>query len=389
MRIAEATLYALNIPFVEEFRHSTQARTFSDSIVVQLRTTDGTVGYGEAIARPYVTGETVESCLSFMKDHLWPQVAAHEFPQLIVDADPLVSLTAIHECLSAVPNSTASDPQPTAWHGARCGFELALIDCLLQGQRLSLADLLPPKRDSVTYSGVITSSTEETVRRIAKHLKLFGLTQVKVKIGTDHDRPRLNAVRAVLGPSCSLRVDANGGLSAGDALATLKALADLRIDSAEQPIPRGEPADLAALRAVSPIPIMVDESLVTLTDARDLIAAQACDAFNLRISKCGGIYTTLKMARLAADAGLQIQLGSQVGETAILSAAGRHVAAYLDDLRFVEGSFGTMLLAEDIGEELIQFGRGGKGALLKGPGLGVKVREDLLKRYADQIVHCH
>ena len=286
MRIAEATLYSLKIPFVEEFRHSTQARTFSDSIVVEIRTTDGTVGYGEGIARPYVTGETIASCLNFMKDHLWPRVASHEFPQLTVKPDPLISLTAIQECLNGVSDSETSgskspDSQPIAWHGAQCGFELALIDCLLKGQRLSLADLLPPKRDSVTYSGVITSSTEETVRRIARHLKLFGLTQIKVKIGTGSDRPRLSTIRDLLGPDCSLRVDANGGLTAIDALATLKELADLRIDSAEQPLPRGEPAELAAFRAASPIPIMVDESLVTLTDARDLIAAEACDSFNL------------------------------------------------------------------------------------------------------------
>ena len=53
------------------------------------------------------------------------------------------------------------------------------------------------------------------------------------------------------------------------------------------------------------------------------------------------------------------------------------------------GYEGAMMLAEDVSEELVQFGRGGKGPLLKGPGLGVKVREDVLKTYADPIIHCH
>ena len=388
MRVAEAKLYALRIPFVEEFRHSTQARTFSDSIVVELRATDGTVGYGEGVARPYVTGETVERCLSVMNHHLWPRVASHDFREMVPDRDPLVSLAPIQECLGDEHDANALDPKVIAWHGARCAFELALIDLLLRQEGLSLAELLPPKRDSVTYSGVITSSSQDTVARIAKHLKMFGLTEIKVKIGTEQDRPRLEIVRELLGADCSLRVDANGGLRADDALATLEDLADLRIDSAEQPIARGEASELASLRAASPIPIMVDESLVTLADARELIGVGACDFFNLRISKCGGIYGTLKMAELAANAGVQVQLGSQVGETAILSAAGRHVAAYLDHPKFVEGSFGTMLLAEDIAKELIQFGRGGKGSLLKSPGLGISVRVDVLNTFAHQIIHC-
>src|SRR5207302_4073306 len=124
--------------------------------------------------------------------------------------------------------------------------------------------------------------------------------------------------------------------------------------------------------------IMADESLVTLADARALVAARACQYFNLRLSKCGGIVRTLEMARLADNAGLRLQLGCHVGETAILSAAGRHVAAYLDQVDFVEGSYGKLLLAEDISQESIVFGHGGKGPLLRGPGLGIRAREEVL-----------
>ena len=83
--------------------------------------------------------------------------------------------------------------------------------------------------------------------------------------------------------------------------------------------------------------------------------------------------------------GLQLQLGCQVGETAILSAAGRHVAAYLEDLVFVEGSYGNLLLTEDVSENNVTFGQGGKAPVLQGPGLGVKVCEDRLRKYADTI----
>ena len=162
----------------------------------------------------------------------------------------------------------------------------------------------------------------------------------------------------------------------------LAQLAEFSIEAVEQPLRRGLPSELALLKKQSPIPVMVDESLVTLTDARALIDAGACDYFNLRVSKCGGLARTLEMAQMASRAGLRLQLGSQVGETAILSAAGRHVAAYLTDVDFLEGSYGTLLLKEDVGRDSVNFGHGGRAPVLRGLGLGVKVREEILDKYA-------
>ena len=81
---------------------------------------------------------------------------------------------------------------------------------------------------------------------------------------------------------------------------------------------------------------------------------------------------------------IQLQLGCQVGETAILSATGRHLAAWLEDVTFVEGSYGTLLLAEDISRESLRFGHGGKASLLHRPGLGIVVQDPILEKYAHQ-----
>lgn len=381
MRIIQGTIFPLKIPFVESFRHSSKDRTFSDSIIVRLVSDDGSVGYGEGVARPYVTGETVETAVAYMQQELWPKVAATEFAELRPGSDPLAVLAPVDSALGSSDGAIV-----IAWHSARCAFELAIVDCLLIRHRLSLAALLPPKRKTIVYSGVITASSDDKAMQIAKYLKLFGLTQVKVKIGTGDDKRRLTAIRTVVGDQCSIRVDANGAYSETEALAVIKELEELRVVSVEQPIPRGTHDELARLKAGSAIPIMVDESLVTVADAEALVVAHACDAFNLRISKCGGIRRTLQMAEVAAKAGLRVQLGSQVGETAILSAAGRHLAAYLDDPWFVEGSFGKMLLVEDVSELPVQFGHGGKAPLLNGPGLGVKVRDDVLTKYVERVI---
>jgi L-Ala-D/L-Glu epimerase len=380
MRITGATARALRIPFVEAFSHSTKSRRFSDSFVVRVTAADGATGYGEGAARPYVTGETVEASLDHIEKRLWPAVAGFDYPDLAPGPDPVAALKPIARTL---PDEET--PGIVAWHAARAAVELALVDCLLKRQKLSLAQLLPPKRSIVVYSGVITAGSLEKAVQHAKHFKLFGIRQLKIKIGgavDDETVKRVAAIRETMGASASLRLDANGAYDVAGALAILAQLAQFNIEAVEQPIERGSPDVLAELKRQSPIPLMADESLVTVSDARALIDAGACDYFNLRVSKCGGIVRALEMAQMASSSGLRLQLGSQVGETAILSAAGRHVAAYLDDVAFLEGSFGTLLLKEDVGRDSINFGHGGKATVLRGPGLGVQVREEILEKYA-------
>ena len=325
MKIVGATCFALRIPFVEAFGHSASVRSRSDSVVVRLTADDGAVGYGEGLPRPYVTGETVETCVDHIAHCLWPAIAEFDFPALTPGPDPVRVLAPVDR---ALPDGEANGV--VAWHAARAACELALIDVLLQHQKLSLGEILRPKRTAVTYSGVITGGSVDNAVRLARVCVEYGLQAIKIKIDREGACDRVAAVREAVGPSVSLRVDANCAYTPDEAIATLAALAPFDVACAEQPIPRGDPAALARVRSRSPIPIMADESLVTLSDAEALIAAGACDFFNLRVSKCGGVVRTLAIARLAARAGLRMQLGCQVGESAILSAAGRHVAAHLD-----------------------------------------------------------
>jgi muconate cycloisomerase len=125
---------------------------------------------------------------------------------------------------------------------------------------------------------------------------------------------------------------------------------------------------------------MADESLVTVDDARKLITEKSCQAFNIRLSKNGGIAGSLAIAKLAREAGLRIQVGAQVGETAILSAAGRTFAAHLPELAGAEGSFGTWLLSEDVAFEDLSFGYAGIAPLLRTRGLSVTIKEDAIER---------
>jgi L-Ala-D/L-Glu epimerase len=383
MRIKSCTIYALNIPFVEAFAHSAKRRKFSDSIVVRLEASGGVTGYGEGVARPYVTGETVETSIDHIRTVLWPAVSRLDYEELLPQADPLRALAPIDESLACQGSDNV-----VAFNAARAAVELALIDCLLHQQEVSLARILPPRRTQVTYGGVISSGSVEGTRRRARQLRLFGIQDVKIKIGAADDVARVRSVREVLGSDARLRVDANSAFDARTAIEVARELAPLNIAAFEQPTARHLGASaLREVREHSLIPIMADESVITDHDAHTLIEAGACDYFNLRISKCGGLARTLHLARLAAAAGVRVQLGSQVGETAILSAAGRHLGAHLEAVEFLEGSYGKLLLTEDVSREPLHFGHGGRAPALRGTGLGIHVREDVLDRYADRKIH--
>jgi muconate cycloisomerase len=282
-----------------------------------------------------------------------------------------------------VPDGAA---EPGRHHAARAALELAIIDWSLRRRGASAAELLPPRRSQVVYGGAIGAESPGEAARQARWARLAGLRQVKVKVGIGDDVARVGAVREVLGPDVLVRVDANGAWTPAEALTAMARLVPCGVASVEQPIPPGCPETLARLRAESPLPLIADESVVTPADAEALIAAGAVDGINVRVSKCGGFARSVAIARRAAVAGLAVQMGSHVGETAVLAAVGRHLAAGLETVAFVEGSYGTLLLAEDVSDDGLRFGHRGVAPLLTGPGWGVRVRVDRLRRHALAVV---
>lgn len=380
MIITSAEIYPLNIPFRQPFSHSLHSRSFSDSIIVKLTTSKGTAGYGECVARPYVTGETVESSIEYICGTLLPSIIGKTY-RAIDPNQPLEFLSCITDSLSSSGSSSV-----VTWNGSKGAVELAMLDCALREQGLSLNHLLPAKSKVVSYSMVISSESIEKIRKMAVLMRLFHIKHVKVKVGTNDDYERVAIIRKIMGPTASIRLDANAAFDFHSALDFLSSVAAFSIDSIEQPVPRGHISDLVKLKSASPIPIMADESIITLEDAKELIEKDACHYFNLRVSKCGGIYNTLELAAIASKAGIGVQLGCLVGETAILSAVGRCLAMHLSDWKFIEGSFGNLLLKEDISKENVRFGWGGKAKTLTGKGLGIEICEKRVKKYATQII---
>jgi muconate cycloisomerase len=118
--------------------------------------------------------------------------------------------------------------------------------------------------------------------------------------------------------------------------------------------------------------------LTTVEEAELLLRQGGCGLFNLRISKLGGLVASHRIARIAGDSGVRLQVGCQVGESSLLSAAGRLLAATLPAYEALEGSFGTRLLESDVTEEPFEFGPRGEAPVQHGPGLGVAMAPHLL-----------
>jgi muconate cycloisomerase len=218
---------------------------------------------------------------------------------------------------------------------------------------------------------------------------IYGFRQLKIKVGMEghDDVRRIGSIRRRVGTRMDLRVDANEAWAPADACRRILELKPFNISSVEQPLPHAQIAELAQVRRQlvsmhAGVPIMLDESLCGMVDAHRACDLGACDLFNLRLSKCGGFIPSLRLAQFAQRQGLGYQLGCQVGETALLSAAGRHFASSVRDIRYVEGSYDRHLVREPLGVKDITFGWGGWAPALAGPGLGVDIDAAALERVA-------
>ncbi|MCG3199652.1 MAG: dipeptide epimerase [Candidatus Omnitrophica bacterium] len=369
MRVVRCELLEVDIPFKLTFKHSLHERSESNSILVKLTSDTGDVGWGESLPRDYVTGETGESVVETIRDSFLPGV---------LEVSHSTWEESLEHAAHLEKEARARNPElPERIGASRCAIELAFLDLAGKHFRRSVAEIFGQrKREWVEYSGVISSDSRWKVIKTALKMRLGALRQIKVKVGGKDDREKLQWIRSMVGPSVDLRVDANAAWNVSDAIGKIQVFKQFGVSSVEQPVAAGDLAGLQAVTAAVTTPIMVDESLCSLGDAKKLVAMDACDYFNIRLSKCGGLFASLELAEFARNHDKGCQLGCQVGETAILSAAGRHFALGVAGLKYFEGSFGTHLLEQDVARENLTFRRGGIGRPLPGPGLGVNVLEE-------------
>ena len=382
MTLRALGLFHVAVPLRKPIRHASHERTTSDNLIVRADLADDSVGFGEGVPRDYVTGETIESTFATLAEIDWARHLGH--PE---------SFEAVVRRLEALTlPETEADPRGMAGNSARCALELALLDAYGRhfgdsfGQAVRLVDdaksLLTNAPEPVRYSGAITADSGRKERIAAWKMRIYGFHQVKVKVGVagQDDPARLARLRKILGRTMDIRIDANEAWSADELLDRIAPLRPFGPTALEQPVPHAEVGALAVLRPLLKVPLMLDESLCGYPDGVRAIERGTADLFNVRLSKCGGLIPSLRLIALAIRSGLGVQLGCHPGETGLLSAAGRHVAANLRGFRYVEGSYDRHVLAANLTVEDPTFGYGGRAAPIVGPGLGVTVDPEALER---------
>lgn len=239
-----------------------------------------------------------------------------------------------------------------------------------------------PPETAFTYSAVLPLVHGEAAFTEALDLiRISRMNAIKVKVSDIAGGLKtLTLCRKHLGAAVDIRVDANAAFSAEEALEFIQAAAPSRLSALEQPVPKDDLEGLAWLTRNTEVPIIADESMYTERGVDYLIAHRICNGLNVRLSSCGGILRSLRVIDHATENGLFFQIGGHVGESAILSMAGRHVATLRPTMRYLEGSFSRYVLSEDITPQNISFVEGGRADVPSGPGLGIDIDLDVLTR---------
>ena len=301
----------LKTPFITSLRRVDSL----EDIVVAIECDDGTIGYGEGAPTPQITGETMGSMVAAI-EYIKPHIIGHK----IEDFDTLIRLT--HTLI--VKNTTA-----------KSALEIALYDLKAKSQKLPLYRMLGGSQ--TVFSTDITISMNKTEKMIEDCYSAvaLGYDTLKIKIGDNpaKDIERITAIHKALDKNIRLRLDANQGWSAKESVELLHALEkqDIVAEFIEQPVAADDIEGLKYIRQRVQTPVLADESIFNLKDARRLLEIQAIDYVNIKLAKTAGITQAMELAELSKSFGVKCMIGCML-EGPISVAAGVHVASAKADI---------------------------------------------------------
>ena len=367
MKIKRIEIYQSPIELREPFITSLGPDTHAENVVVVIRTYEGISGWGEC--NPYlpICGESMETAFSIAK----------LIAKLLLDKNSLL----IEE------HHAAWDKMIYANASTKSAFDIALYDIASQYAGLPLYAFLGGKKDKslVTDYTVSLDSVDKMVSD-AKKIVTNGFTVIKVKLGEEKEKDieRIHHIRAAIGNDIPLRIDANGGWNVESAIEILQALGGCNIQFCEEPIARWNYTALPLVKKSSPITIMGDECCCDHHDAKRLIGLKACDAFNIKLGKSAGIFKAQKIAALAKEAGITLQVGGFL-ESRIGFTASAHFALTSDNIIYNDWDT-PLMFTEDPVVGGIAYGNGGVVTVPEVPGLGASMDENYVKRLTKAVV---
>src|SRR6266850_1904909 len=369
MKITRIETIPIRVPLNPEFAIRSGrggAHTVSPFLLVKVHTDEGLTGIGEASCTPRWSGEDQFTGAHLIRTYLEP---------LLLGENPVEveRLTARFRLAFAGNYFT------------KAAVEMALWDIAGKAAGKPVYQLLGGKvRDFVPTKWSVSGVDPEAAAEIAKWAVGQGFQAMKVKVGIDPegDVARVLAVREVIGPRIRLGVDANGGWTPAQAVATIERLYESSIYFAEQPVSPEDVAQMADVRKQIRVPVVADESIYTLQDAMTLARLGATDVFSIYVGKAGGIGPAKRIAAFAQSAGLKCTVGSNL-ELGVGSAAMVHLAISTPGIAAEEfpcDIIGPFYYEDDIVREPLPI-KSGEAKPNDCPGLGVELDDEKVERF--------
>ena len=308
MKIRRVEAWPVEMTLAEPYTIAYETVDRTTNVFLRVETTNGICGYGCAAPDEAITGETAAGVLRDMRRVIGPAITG---------SDPLRIAKALEKLrpnLRSMPSAIAAVDM--ALHDIMGRAAGQPVWKLLGGYRRSM-------RTSVTIGIMDSRSTVARARAFVKQ----GFKSLKIKGGVDveEDIEKVLKVREALGRNVELRFDANQGYSVMEALRFVGGARKAGLELIEQPTPRDQADMLGRVTDSVTVPVMADESLVSLRDAFRLARRDIVDMINVKLMKVGGIAEALQINAVARSAGMEVMVGC-VDEAGLAIAAGLHFA---------------------------------------------------------------
>lgn len=310
MKITEIRFGMLRVPLKTPFKTALRTVEAVEDIVVCVHTDTGHVGYGEAPATAVITGDTHGSIIEAIDKFIAPRVIGQE----------VANLNRITGLIQGALERNTS---------AKAAVEIAVYDLFGQLYGVPLYKILGGGDPVITTD--ITISVDYIDKMVADSISAVdrGFESLKIKVGKDIgvDIERTKAIHAAVEGRALLRLDANQGWTAKQAVFALQTLenAGVKLELVEQPV---KAHDLEGLRYVTQrvhTPVMADESVFGPMEVIELIRMRAADIVNIKLMKTGGISNAIRIADIASLYGVECMIGCML-ESSISVAAAVHLA---------------------------------------------------------------
>jgi muconate cycloisomerase len=262
---------------------------------------------------------------------------------------------------------------------AECALDMAMYDLAGKATGRPVYELLggAVRREvEISWVAYIREELElirdEIRQRVAEGFRAFKL---KVGVNIDLDEKRVAIAREVAGKDASIKVDANAGWSVADAPKHIRRLNKYHLAGVETPVPRENPADIAAVRRQVDVPIL--EHVSDAAYGLALLKADAVHVFNIATTGAGGIWPARELVALTEAGKVGVLIGSTV-ELGIGTLAQLHLAATVPNLTLPSDLIGPGMYKADVLTKPLRY-RSGKLDIPSGPGLGGEIDRAKLK----------